>query len=302
MTKKYKKILVTGGSGFIGKHLISELLKKKYHVAILDRTPKNISKDVIVFQGDIQDRKLVAKAMKNSDLVYHLAGVLGTEELNSRSIDAVKTNILGTLNVLEEAKTNKSKVLLVSKPNIWINTYSITKDASEKFCMMFRKEFGLKAVVVKWFSVYGPGQKHYGVQKAVPTFILRALKNQPLPIFGSGKQMADFIYTSDTIRATILAAENEKMEGKTIEIGTGKGTKVIDLAKIIILESKSKSKLKFLPMRGGEDAESQVVANTTLLQKLKFKPQINFNEGIKETIVYYKNLLENPLSVSGKIY
>lgn len=293
MAKKYKKILVTGGSGFIGKHLINELLKKKYIVAILDRTPKNVQRNIAIFQGDIQDRNLVAKAMQNIDLVYHLAGVLGTSELNTQSIDAVKTNVLGTLNVLEEAKTNRSKVLLVSKPNVWINTYSITKEASEKFCMMFRKEFGLKAVIVKWFSVYGPGQKHYGVQKAVPTFIVRALKNQPLPIFGSGKQMADFIYTSDTIRATILAAEDEKMEGKTLEIGTGKGTRVIDLAKIIIQESKSKSKLQFLQMRGGEDPESQVVANTTLLRKLKFKPQINFNEGIKKTIVYYKNLFEN---------
>lgn len=293
MTKKYKKILVTGGSGFIGKHLISELLKKKYSVAILDRTPKNIPENVTVFQGDIQDRKLVAKAMRNIDLVYHLAGVLGTSELNSKSIEAVKTNVLGTLNVLEEATRNKSKVLLVSKPNVWINTYSITKDASEKFCMMFRKEFGLKAVIVKWFSVYGPGQKHYGVQKAIPTFIVKALKNEPLPIFGNGKQMADFIYTSDTIRATILAAEDEKMEGKIIEIGTGKGTRVIDLAKIIIRESKSKSKLQFLPMRGGEDPGTQVIANTALLKKLKFKPQVNFNEGIRETITFYKNLLAN---------
>lgn len=293
MTKKYKKILVTGGSGFIGKHLISELLKKKYIIAILDRTPKNIPENVTVFQGDIQDRKLVAKAMRNIDLVYHLAGVLGTSELNSKSIEAVKTNVLGTLNVLEEATRNKSKVLLVSKPNVWTNTYSITKEASEKFCMMFQKEFGLKAVIVKWFSVYGPGQKHYGVQKAVPTFIVRALKNLPLPIFGNGKQMADFIYTSDTIRATILAAEDEKMEGKIIEIGTGKGTRVIDLAKVIIRESKSKSKLQFLPMRGGEDPGTQVIANTALLRKLKFKPQVNFNEGIRKTITFYKNLLTN---------
>lgn len=293
MTKKYKKILVTGGSGFIGKHLINELLKKKYIVSILDRTPKNVQRNVVVFQGDIQDRNLVAKAMKNIDLVYHLAGVLGTSELNTQSINAVKTNVIGSLNVLEEARINKSKVLLVSKPNVWINTYSITKDASEKFCMMFEKEFGLKAVIVKWFSVYGPGQKHYGVQKAVPTFIVRALKNQPLPIFGSGKQMADFIYTSDTIHATILAAEDEKMEGKIVEIGTGKGTRVIDLAKIIIRESKSRSKLQFLPMRGGEVPETQVVANITLLRKLKFKPLVNFNEGIKETIGFYKNLLEN---------
>lgn len=292
MNNRYKKILVTGGSGFIGKHLINELLKRKYKVSILDRHPKNIPSKIDVFEGDIQDRKLVAKAMKNVDLIYHLAGVLGTEELNTKSIEAVKINVIGVLNVLEEALVNKAKVLLVSKPNVWVNTYSITKEASEKFCQMFQKEFGLRTTIVKWFSVYGPGQKHYGVQKAVPTFIVRALKNQPLPIFGNGKQVADFIHTSDTIRATILAAENKKMEGKIVEIGTGKRMKVIDLAKIIIKESGSRSKLQFLPMRGGEDPQIHPIANTKLLQDLKFKPEVDFKVGIRETIAYYKNLFE----------
>lgn len=290
MTKHYKTALITGGSGFIGKHLISALLAKKYQVVVLDRTPKSLPKNITVFKGDVRNRDHVAKTMKNIDLVFHLAGVLGTEELNTQSAQAVEINIIGALNVMEEAVKNKTKLLLVSKPNVWLNTYSITKEASEKFCMMFRKEFGLKAAVVKWFSVYGPGQKHYSVQKAIPTFIVHALKNELIPIFGNGQQMADFIYASDTIEATIRVAESEEMEGKIVEIGTGKGTRVIDLAKIIIERSNSKSKIQFLKMRGGEDPNTKVVADITLLNKLNFSPKVDFKTGIDETISYYRNL------------
>lgn len=291
MRKRAKKILITGGSGFIGQHLIKGLLEKNYQVAVLDRTPKNLPEQVTIFQGDIRDRAAVKRAMRGRDGVYHLAGVLGTEELNTRSIEATEINVIGALNILEEALVNKTKVLLVSKPNVWLNTYSITKEASEKFCLMFQKEFGLKAVIVKWFSVYGPGQKHYGVQKAVPTFIVRALQNKSLPIFGSGHQEADFIYVTDTIAATIKAAEAALMEGKIVEIGTGRGTKVIDLAKLIIKLCQSQSKLQFLRMRGGEDSETKVIAKTAILKKLKFKPQVKLEEGLKKTIAFYRELL-----------
>lgn len=286
-----KKILVTGGSGFIGQHLIDSLLKKKCQVAVLDRTPKIPPTKVKIFRGDIRNRMFVKKAIKGIDLVYHLAGVLGTEELNIRSIEATEINVIGTLNVLEEALLNKTKVLFVSKPNIWLNTYSITKEAGEKFCLMFHKIFGLKTVIVKWFNVYGPDQKHYGVQKAVPTFIVKALKNEPLPIFGNGNQMADFIYVTDTATLTIKAAEAKKMEGQIVEIGSGKGTKVIDLARMIIKLTKSKSKLKFLPMRDGENPNAKIIANTMMLKKLKFKPKVGLKEGLLKTIAFYKKLL-----------
>lgn len=293
MQNKYKNVLVTGGSGFIGKHLVNILLEKGYNVAVIDKHPKNLPKKVKVFKGDVRNGKAIKEAMKNANIVYHLAGVLGTEELNKQSLLATKINVIGALNVLEAARKNKTKVLLVSKPNVWLNTYSITKETSEKFCMMFRKEFGLEAAIVKWFSVYGPGQKHYHVQKAVPTFIVRALLGRPIPVFDDGKQMADFIYTSDTINATILVAESDKMEGKTVEIGTGKGTKIVDLAKDIIRLTKSKSQIEYLPMRGGEDPHTEVVANIKLLSSLGFKPKVNFDKGLMETINFYKALSDS---------
>lgn len=288
-----KKVLITGGSGFIGRHLTTFLQKKGYDVAILDRTVKNPIPNTTVFEGDILDKEIVSKAMKGMKYVYHLAGLLGTEELLFNTIEAAKVNIIGSLTVMEAAVKNKTKLVLISKPNPWLNTYSITKETSEKFCQMYQKEFGLTAVIIKWFSVYGPGQKHYGVQKAVPTFIMKALKNEDIPVFDTGQQTADFIYTSDAIKATVLVAESKKAEGEIVEIGTGHETKVIDLAKDIIRISGSKSKIVHFPMRKGEDKKAHVVADISKLTGLtNFEPVINLEKGLKKTVAYYETLLD----------
>ncbi len=290
--KKGMNVLITGGSGFIGTHLTHYLQEKGYKVALLDRSDKHIPKGVKLFKGDIVDRNVVQAAMKGMHYVYHLAGLLGTEELLYQSAEAVKVNVIGAINVMEEAAKNNTKLLLVSKPNPWLNTYSITKETSEKFCMMYRKEFGLKAVIVKWFSVYGPGQKHYGVQKAVPTFIVKALKNEPLPVFDKGQQTADFVYVSDTARATVMVAESKQAEGETVEIGTGDGVKVIDLAKLVIRLAKSKSRISYQPMRKGEDKDAHVVADVRLLKRFTdFRSEVDFETGMRNAVDYYKDLL-----------
>jgi UDP-glucose 4-epimerase len=290
---KETNVLITGGSGFIGKHLAGLLLNKGYKVAVLDRTDKNVPKQIKVFKGDVRDKAAVDKAMKGMDYVYHLAGLLGTEELIFNSAEATDVNVIGALRIMDAAAKNKTKLVLISKPNPWLNTYSITKEASEKFCFMYQKEFGLKAAIVKWFSVYGPGQKIYGVQKAVPTFIVRALEGKPIPVFDKGQQTADFIFTSDAVRATMMVGESKKAEGKVVEIGTGEETKVIDLAKMIIRMTGSKSKIEYLPMRKGEDKNAKVVADTTLLKKLiGFKPEVDLETGMAETIDFYRELLK----------
>lgn len=286
MQKSNNPVLVTGSAGFIGSNIVDKFLQEGFPVIGIDKRVK-------VFKGDVCDRKVVAKAMKGMDYVYHLAGLLGTEELLFESIEATKVNVIGALTIMEEAAKNKTKLLLVSKPNPWLNTYSITKEASEKFCMMFQKEFGLKAAIVKWFSVYGPGQKHYGVQKAVPTFIVAALKGEPLPVFDRGQQTADFIYASDAVRATVEVAESKEAEGQIVEIGTGEETKIIDLAKLVIKMTNSKSKIKFLKMRKGEDLGSHVVADIRLLKRFTgFKPEVDFQTGMQKTIDYYREIVK----------
>jgi nucleoside-diphosphate-sugar epimerase len=291
---KKLNVLVTGGSGFIGRHLTDILLAKNYNISLLDRSAKNTASGIRLFKGDVCNRKVVTRAMKGMDYVYHLAGLLGTEELLFNSAEAIKVNVIGAVNIMEEAIRNRTKLLLVSKPNPWLNTYSITKETSEKFCFMYRKEFGLKAVIVKWFSVYGPGQKYGHIQKAVPTFIVRALQNKPLPVFDRGRQTADFIYVSDAARATVMVAESPSAEGNIVEIGTGNELRVIDLARMVLRLTHSKSEIKYLPLRKGEDKNARVVADTLLLRKLTgFKPQVDLESGMRQTVEYYRNLLNS---------
>lgn len=159
--------------------------------------------------------------------------------------------------------------------------------------MMYRKEFGLKAAIVKWFSVYGPGQKYGHVQKAVPTFIIAALQNKPIPVFDNGNQTADFIFTSDAVRATMMVAESKAAEGEIVEIGTGEETKIIDLAKMIIKMTGSKSKIKYEKMRKGEDVGAHVVADVRLLKRFtNFKPEVDLETGMRETIDYYREIIK----------
>jgi nucleoside-diphosphate-sugar epimerase len=163
---------------------------------------------------------------------------------------------------------------------------------ADKFCKMYQRDFGMKALTVKWFSVYGPAQKHYGVRKAVPTFVVAALQNKPLEIYGNGRQHADFIYVTDTVKATIDLSETENAYGRTFEIGSGFGTSPVKLAKMIIKIANSKSKIKYIPMRKGEDPNTKVVADLSEIRKvIKFNPLVGLQEGMEQTIAYYRDLL-----------
>ncbi|MDH7476236.1 MAG: NAD-dependent epimerase/dehydratase family protein [Microgenomates group bacterium] len=280
------KILVTGGQGFIGKHLV-KILAKKHEVSILSSRPTS-GKNIIL--GDITNRELILKIVPNFKMVFHLGAVLGTSELINKAYEASKINILGTINILDGAKKNFTKVVYVTKPNVWLNTYTITKQAGEKFVKMYSKYFGLPSVIIKWFNVYGPGQSFH-CQKAVPFFILWALKNQPIKIWGDGNQTMDLIYVTDAVRAAVLISEKNTLNGKTIEVGSGIEITVNDLAKKIIELTKSRSKIIYLPMRIGEDPGTKLKAKNKILKNLGFKIRVNLREGLTRTINWYKKNL-----------
>lgn len=290
------KVLVTGGGGFIGSHLVEELNKKGHEVAVLDIKNRNDAKCKNFIIGDIKSKNAVDKAMREKDIVFHLAGLLGTHELVTNSIAATEVNVLGTLNILEAARKYNVKVMFASKPNCWLNTYTITKVASEKFCLMYNKEFGVDVVILKWFNVYGPRQSLIEYQKAVPTLIVQALKEEPLLVYGSGEQTADFVYIDDTIEATIRAAQLPGCSGKVIEIGSGVETAINQLAGLILQLTASKSEIKHVPMRRGETKYTRIKANTENMKKLlDFTPQIGLKQGMIKTVEHYKELLKKKI-------
>jgi UDP-glucose 4-epimerase len=280
MIKKTRAI-ITGGKGFFGEHLIKNLSSMGYDCHTFDR----------VDGQDVTDRKLVLNPVRGNDVIFHLAGVLGTHELNERAYEATIINVLGALNVFDAARKHKARVILAAKPNPWLNAYTITKEASEKFALMYAQIYGCDFRAGRFYSLYGPGQKtkEHGIQKAVPTFIMQALNNEPVTIFGTGNQTADFIHVSDAAEAFARLGHTENLHGEIIDIGTGRETEINFLAEMIIRLVGSNSKIVHIPMRTGEPLNARVVADTTKMATLlHFTPQVSLEDGIKETIEWYK--------------
>lgn len=189
-------MLITGGNGFIGSHLRAFFNADTYDIT----------------NGlDVLDYDKLEKAIKGQEIVLHLAGMLGTHELVDNVRKAAEVNILGTINVLEACAKHKVKVLIASKPNVWLNPYSITKKCVEDFVEMYRREHGLEAVITKWFNVYGPGQplnEEIDYKKAVPTWIVDNAKGKPIVIYGDGKQTMDLVHTEDICSSVAAILNN----------------------------------------------------------------------------------------------
>lgn len=286
-----KNVLVTGGSGFIGSHLIDKLKSRSNVVNYDIKFSKYLENTVY---GDIQDLTQLKHYVKlyNIDTIFNLAGMLGTHELVDNAIEATKVNVIGTLNILEVCKEFGIRLVEISKPNCWVNTYTITKIAAESFVEMYRREFGVKAVVIKWFNVYGSRQPLFeeaGYTKFIPTAIVSALKGENITIYGNGLQTIDLIHTTDTVDATLSVVDNwDKCEGHTFEMGNVE-ISVIDCAKLINTFCGGKSIIEHIPMRKGETENTEIRANNRLLkEKTGYTMKIDLEEGFRDTISWYR--------------
>jgi UDP-glucose 4-epimerase len=297
----YMRALVTGGSGFIGSFLVDELVNEGYAVTILDtNSPKyGLHGKARFIYGDITSQNDVERAMQGQDVVFHLAGLLGTHELIEKALEATMVNIGGTIRILDACRKFDVRLVAISKPSCWVNPYTITKVAAEHYIEMYRREFGVQAVVLKWFNVYGGRQPLFeskGYRKAVPTWIMCALKGQPLEIYGTGGQTMDLVYVGDTIGATLAAVNHwSTCEGKTLEVGSGEETTANRLAEIIREFSESVSPLVHIPMRPGETEDTRIKADIKPLRDLAgWNPSVPISNGISETIEWYRrNILED---------
>ncbi|PJA88566.1 MAG: hypothetical protein CO139_02555 [Candidatus Moranbacteria bacterium CG_4_9_14_3_um_filter_36_9] len=225
------KIIVTGGSGFIGSHLIDELQKCGHKVISYDLCHARFN-NVETIIGSVLDKEGLCKAIAGYDFVFHLAGMLGTHELVDCAIEATQVNVIGTLNVLDACRIHGVKLVEISKPNCWINTYTITKIAAESFTEMYRREHGVKSVTIRWFNVYGnrqPLMKEAGYKKIVPTAIINALRDENIEIYGNGEQTMDLVHTVDAIEATLAIMNNWlRCEEKFLKLVWGKRSPLIN--------------------------------------------------------------------------
>jgi UDP-glucose 4-epimerase len=296
------KILVTGGSGFIGSHLVEKLIGEGHSVVVLDNNstgrltnleslPRN--SNIEVCQGSILDSNLVNSLATSCDYIFHLAAAVGVFNIVNHPLDSLLTNIRGTENVLEAAHLSGCPIFVTSSSEIYgKNTsnslkesddrvvgspttlrwsYSEAKAIDESLAHAYHLEKSLVTRTVRFFNTVGPRQLgSYGM--VVPRFIESAINNQPLTIYGDGKQTRCFAHVYDVIDAVYAVAFSEKTIGKVLNIGNNFEISILDLANKIIEETNSSSKIEFIPYslaygEGFEDMERRV-PNIELIKEL----------------------------------
>lgn len=288
-----EKILVTGGSGFIGLHVVENLLEKGKNVVILDIKEPLIHDDCIQYEkGSITHEHLVDKLISECDGVMHLGGLLGTSETIEQASLMSQVNILGGLNILDACKKHNKKAVIICTGNYWmLNCYAITKDAVAKFALMYNEEFNTEIAVVRGMNVFGQRQKPAPVRKIIPNFILPALEGTPITVYGSGNQVADLIYVKDMAEILVRALfMKHAIYDSILEAGMGKDITVKEVAELVIKLTQSASKIQYAKKRKGEEFDAVVKADLRTLEPLGYSinNMMPLEEGLKLTIDWYR--------------
>jgi UDP-glucose 4-epimerase len=297
--------LVTGGNGFIGRYVVEALNRRDRNVLILDHVGSPTQAAALLdlrnklILGDMRDPTSINEAMAHVDSWVHLGGVLGTHETIQNPLPAAETNVLGGLNVLQAAAQYRLPGVNIAVGNWWENnTYSITKYSMERFCKMYQEYRELDVSVVRALNAYGPGQsvaRPYGsskVRKIMPAFIMRALHDDPIEIYGDGQQIMDMIYVKDAAEILVRAlewTEEHGSHGEVFEAGTGVETTVNDIASAVI-HSIGHGEIRYLPMRPGETPGAKVIGNPATLSDLEWtSDDFEFLEdGVEKTVEFYR--------------
>jgi len=262
-----KKVLVTGGGGFIGSHLVEKLVKKNYSVKTIvpynidnswgwiDTFDKKIKKNVEVISGDVCDQNLISNQTKKIDIVFHLAALISIPYSYKSPRSYLSTNVTGTLNMLEAARENDVELFVqTSTSEVYGSSqyipiderhqlnaqspYAATKIAADQLALSFFRTFDLPVLVLRPFNTFGPRQS---LRAAIPTIITQLVLNKEKIKLGSLTPRRDFTYVSDTVDGFISAIGNKKCIGQTINLGTGKDFSIGETVKNIetILQRKA---------------------------------------------------------------
>lgn len=314
-------VLVTGADGFIGSHLTEELVKKGYPVRAfvyynsfntwgwLDTLNKDIMQNVEIFQGDIRDPYGVKTAMKGVDAVFHLAALIAIPFSYHSPDTYVDTNIKGTLNVLQAAREcGNIRTLVTSTSEVYgtalyvpidekhpyqgQSPYSATKIGADRLAESFYRSFELPVTIVRPFNTYGPRQSARAV---IPTIITQLLSGCKEIKLGSLTPTRDFNYVKDTVNGFIAMYESEQTIGQEINIATQREISIGELASELIRQINSCARIVCEEQRRrpvNSEVNRLLGSNEKIKKLTKWQPQYTFEEGLAETITFFKNNLD----------
>ncbi len=279
-----KNILVTGGSGFVGSHLVNLLVKKKYKVTVVDIKKPKIKK-ISYIKSNLSNFEKLKKITRKFDCIYHLAGVSDITKVKSIPIETIKNNILFSSYLIEACRVNKVKRFIFAS-SIYAhgkagNLYTSSKVATEQIIRNYNLLFNLSYTILRYSTIYGSHNRGVDV---ITLFTKKARNNKKIKVHGNGLQTRDFVHAEDIALAS-LCAMNSKYKNKTLTIGQNKKTRIIDLAKKIIKLTNSKSKInKDKVNKRQDDFDLSKMPKINKRDYLKYKFKYTLDNGIKNLL------------------
>ena len=304
-----KRVLITGGAGFIGSHLVRHF-SGQAEVTVLDDLRSGYARNLDgitcrFVRGSILDDASLRDAMAGAEEVYHLAAMISVPESVAKPAECAELNTEGTRRVLAAAvAAGARKVVLASSAAIYGDNptvpksesmppepkspYAETKLAGEHLLEAYRQAHGLGTTSLRFFNVFGPRQDpRSAYAAAVPIFIAKALRDEPIGIHGDGGQTRDFVHVTDIVGALAYAGASTVMTG-TYNVGYGRSQSILELAQEIVRLTGSKSAIEHLPPRPGDVRHS--LASTERLVSAGWKPKSSVRSGLAETVDYFRQL------------
>ncbi len=300
---KLKRVLVTGGAGFIGSHLVEKLVSMDCEVIVVDtllrgnKLPKEVLKKIDFHKLDVRDEDDLSKLGKGVDCIFHFAAILGVDIVADNPVETMDTEVQGMYSVAQCAiKNNVSKIVYASTSGVYGHnaleksvteeimidpktSYAMAKRFNEIYLAALNEEKGITGIALRFFNVYGPRQDN---RMVIPRFYEQAKQNKPITVFGSGEQTRDFTWIGDTIEGTTLAAE--KIEGfEILNIANEKEFTIGELAEEIRKIAKSKSEIIHINAptnRYDYEVGRRFGSSEKLFSMVRFKPQVAIAEGL----------------------
>lgn len=320
-------VLVTGGGGFIGSHLVDYLLAETDHsIHVLDdfSTGNRTNLDHIadnrltVEQGDVRDTETVRGAVANVDTVYHLAASVGVQNVVNNPLESLQTNLQGTENVLEAAAEYQTPTFIASTSEVYGKSeslpfaedddrvfgptniprwgYASAKAVDEFLALAYHDEYGIPTVVGRYFNIVGPRQVgEYGM--VIPTFVEQALAGEPLTVYGDGTQKRSFTHVADAVQATHELLTTDAAHGEVFNVGTPSPVSINHLAERVLEHTGSNSEITYIPFEEayGEDFEepdSREPDVTKLREILGWAPEIELDRILEDVIAERRDTLK----------
>ena len=308
------RALVTGGAGFIGSHVADLFIDEGYEVEVVDDLStgnrSNVPERSLLHEVSVASAAMREIILRGRfDVVVHLAAQIDVRKSVADPVFDATTNILGTLNILDAIRESgrRTRIAFTSTggaiygdfntpPNVETfpkdpeSPYAISKLAAEYYLAYYGRVHGLEHVSLRFGNVYGPRQDPHGEAGVVAIFCTRILQGKPLTIFGDGLQTRDYVYVGDVARAVFLGATRElpapaRVDARAFNVGTGVGTSVIDLARLLKEAAGSNAETVFAPRRPGEQQESFLDASKARTQ-LGWEPVVTLSEGLAKTFAW----------------